>query len=224
VRTDWERQPGTALLFGQADQQLELMRTADDWYEADHAYFGRHRYFRVTHRATYTRGDGAPDFARLDALNLPIVDRKPRIGKHILITLQSGQYYSRWLGVTENQFLDQVMQDLARVTKRHVVFRRKPIGKMRYQPHISTLLKDATCVVTHSSGTALDALQWGVPVCVLDDNYPAARLGTKLEDIDQAKCPSIDERRDLFARLAAQQWTETEMASGQAWAALNGHG
>ena len=102
------------------------------------------------------------------------------------------------------------------------VFRKHP--KSDYEPKLkckvhdgdfADVIKNASCVVTMNSTSAVEAAIAGVPVVAMDPRsmvYDVA--GHDLEDM---KNPPMPDREAWFKRLAFVQWTPEELADGTAW-------
>jgi len=189
-----------------------------DWYQVDHGYWRRGEYYRISHKRLWCDGLGEPNFARLDAIGVPVYPSRAG-GRHVLVAMQSPGFYDLWTGTTAGNFEIRMQSTIRKYTNRPIVFRHKSFGRRR-QPPIAHALRDAWLVVTHSSAVALDALAAGVPVIVTEPTFCAARLGTPWHRIEDPVRPTEDERRDLFARIAGHQWTLAEMRSGEVWERL----
>lgn len=218
---DFEPRPGIAVIHGMAVRQRRIMEAVEDWYEIDHGYFGRGDFHRVTHHALWTDGHGVADFPRLDRFHLKIRPWIKRGGDVLLAAQTDAAYESD--GMTRDIWLSNVTRSIRRYSRRFPLIRHKPIGPHRMQPPLCKVLPFMWCLVTHTSSAALEAIASGCPAIVTNEKFPAALLGTSFENIEKPFQPTADERRDLFARLAAQQWNLSEMASGQCWADLNGN-
>lgn len=226
---DWVPRPGVAFVSGMADVQKAVMQSplVTDWYEVDHGYWRRMEYHRVSHRRLWCDGLGEPDYARLERLGVQIAPSRCS-GRNVLIALQSPQFYDRWTGMGQRQYLTTLQQQLRAVTSRPIEVRHKPLGRIRRhqayrQPTLGQAIANAWIVVTHSSAVAIHALAAGVPVIVTEQSFCAARLATPWQRLENPYRPTQDERRELFARIAGHQWTLAEMRSGEAWERLSGN-
>lgn len=221
VALDWvPRDADIAVVHGLKDESQHLLRHHKVWYQIDHGYFGRLAYHRVTRNGLWTDGLGPPRHDRLEMFDIKFGKARVNRNGNLLAALQTPWAYSYYRLTTE-RWLSMVGRRMRRYSRRDVLIRYKSVGRFANQPPIQKQFPDCWLVAVHSSGSALDALAWGLPVLVTEQRYPAALLGTDYEHIEQPRYPSIEERRDLFARLAAQQWTVEEMASGQCWRELN---
>jgi len=203
-----------------AERQRRIMDVSSDWYEIDHGYIGRGEYHRVTHRALYS-ASAAPNYERLHRIGGEIIKTRKLQGD-VLLACQSNAAYDVD-GLTLDRWLAHAAHQVRRYSKRFPLIRYKPIGEHRYQPALHRILPLMWIVVSHTSSAALQALAAAVPVIVTNKNFPAALLATTFEQIETPRLPSVEERRELFARLAAQQWTIEEMASGLCWRELHGN-
>jgi len=76
-------------------------------------------------------------------------------------------------------------------------------------------MQDAHSVITYSSGIAIDALLYGVPVMTIDEGGFAYDITEhKLINIENMHIPHEDEVIQLFYNLAWCQWTPAEMQDG----------
>lgn len=206
-----------ALIHGQDVWQQRLMNQYENWWQADHGYFGRGQYHRITYRARWVDGRGEPDYRRLNRFRINLEHQKR--GNKILVVLQSPQYYGLWHRQNETAVRTGLVQKLRRHTNRDVVVRKKPIYGHK-EPSLEKQLADAFCVVSYSSGVMLEALARGIPVVCLDKTYPAFRLSTSIDQLEGAGRPDLSHVRELFGVLAKHQWTLDEMRSGKAWSDL----
>jgi hypothetical protein len=79
-------------------------------------------------------------------------------------------------------------------------------------------IKDAYCVVTYTSGLAIDAVVQGIPVIACDEgNFAWNVAETKLNNIERLKLADDDVVQQWLQNLAYCQWTADEMQSGQVW-------
>lgn len=192
------------------------------WFYCDNAYFGHGQYFRVTEgRLQHDGLAGAPDYTRL--AQLAGYGGRPRSwragGRHILICPPGEAFMDLTdQGQTAAAWLADIRRRLAALTDRPIRVRPKPT-KAAPAPPLEADLAGAWCLVTHMSNTAVEAIMAGVPAIVTGASA-AAPMATSLEAIETPARP--DGRRAWAARLAANQWTRREIATGLAWRALNG--
>ena len=79
-------------------------------------------------------------------------------------------------------------------------------------------LTNAHCLVTYSSGTAMDALCMGIPNITCDEGSFAWNVSeTKLENIENLLLLKKSAINQHLSNLAYCQWTQDEMSSGLVW-------
>lgn len=213
---------GPAFVSGLGDWQKSIIQQAGAaaWWQADHGYFGRGQFYRITRRKLWHDGRGEPDYMRLGRHALTFEPAR-KTGTDVLFVGQSDGFYRRWTDHPLEAYISALRAVVRGVSDRKIIVRRKPIHG-HTEPPLDEHLAKAWIVITHSSAIALQALARGIPVVVGDPTYPAARLATEIENIESPRFPDPDEVRNLFAVLAAQQWTIAECAHGVAWSALKG--
>ena len=182
-----------------------------NYYQLDNGYFGRNSYYRFTKNAFQQTAlkDRKPD--RWEHIkkqhNLELRPWK-KDGSKVLFCLSTEWLY-RFLGLDIATYRSKTLRRLREVTKREIVVREKDaVGP------IEDALKDAWCVVTHTSAVALDALRFGVPVFTTGLN-PADPCA--LKDVTYIDSPVYPEREPVFWSLAYSQWLPEEMQLGRAW-------
>lgn len=199
--------------FGSPETWESLMcarRAGRNFYYGDHAYFGRHEYYRITKNAFQHRGIGIPDFDKLKN-HLPGGVRPWRKGDHVIVCVQSQSHFDRF---GKSKWLEETLARLKRATDRRIIVREK-----RSPKPLSAELKNAWCVVTHSSNAAVEAILAGVPaICTADC---AASIMSLRDPINIEYPLRPDGREEWAAVLAANQWNLEDIANGTAWKALN---
>ncbi len=206
--------PGPVAMFG-SPPVWPLLRKAQaegrDFYFADHAYFGRGRFYRITKNAYQHDGIGTSSTPeRFERSACRIVQPWRKAGAHVLVCPQSPVYFSLH-GLDHDEWLREVVSTLRQHTDREIRVRwkasRTPIGPD---------LEAAWAVVVFSSAAALDALIAGVPVFTLASFAASRRMG--LSDLSQIESPIYpDGRREFLHVLADNQWTLPEIMRGSAW-------
>ena len=210
-------QPGPIALFG-SPRRWHLLQDAiargRTWYYADHAYFGRGLYFRITKNAYQHDGRSDASPKRFERFGLTVRPWRT-VGAHIVVCPQSDVYFSLH-GLDASRWVADVSAALRRHTDRELRVRWK-----RDPTPIAADLQGAWAVVVFSSIAAVDALVAGVPVFVLAPFAATRRMG--LDDLSRIESPIYPDDRDPFLwSLAANQWTLDEIEHGLAWRVLRG--
>jgi hypothetical protein len=120
------------------------------------------------------------------------------------------------------KWIEETAAELKKLTQRPIVFRPHPLAKLPPLPGceystepLENDLKNAHCVVTFNSNSAVEALIYGKPVFAFDEGSMAWDIaGRNLADIEEPKRPI---RPQWAWDLAYAQWTIAEMAAGLTW-------
>jgi hypothetical protein len=194
----------------------QAIREGRDYYYGDHGWFRRGKYYRVAKNAVQwqpTKRDLIR--ARPHRYLLTAVETAPdwnRDGASIIICPNSVEYMRRF-GLDAQRWALQVATELADYTQRPVVIRWKASAKSR---PLYMDLHGAYCVVTYTSGAAVEALRAGIPIITLAPWATTVSMGrTTLADINNLIYPQ--ERMAFLYALAEHQWTLPEIAAGVAW-------
>lgn len=211
--------PGPVALFGSpAVWPVLRLAQADgrEWYYSDHAYFHRHRYFRITRNNYQHDGIGPSTPDRFLAVGRPVQPWRT-VGAHVVVCPNS-PIYCRLFGFDVAEWIASVVSTLKAHTDREIRVRWK---HTRWP--ITDDLVNAWAVVVFSSAAALDALIAGIPVFVLAPFAAGARMG--LSDVSRIESPTYpDDREQFLWALADHQWTLQEIYKGQAWRELESEG
>lgn len=106
---------------------------------------------------------------------------------------------------------ERALGEIAQATKRHVIVKAKTDGNLR------DFLKQAHCVVSHSSVAAVEAACFGVPVFG-PESSPAYLIGES--DLSRIESPVFPDREKWLNTLTYSQFTKQEITSGFAWATV----
>jgi hypothetical protein len=214
---DWgdELQAGDVALFGSAKRWRLLAQAraiGRTWWYGDHAYFGRREYFRITRNAWQHGCTGRGDPARLDACGVRVGGWR-RAGSYVLLCPNSPEYFALH-GLDCGEWIRQTGLELARHTDREI--------RVRFKTDALPLeedLRQAWAVVVFTSVSGVHAALAGVPCFA---TAPCASQAFGSDDLALIENPvRPDNRFDMAAVLAANQWTLHEIASGRAWRDLN---
>lgn len=218
VATNPVLQDGDVAMFGHPELMpllTEAQKQGRTWYYGDKAYFGREVYYRVTKNAYMHDAVGEPDFHRLKALDLTFHPWKN--GSDILICPQSDVYFGL-KGTTQKKWIDDTVRKIRQFSDRKIRFQYKSSVKPTERAFRRSL-QDVWAVVVHSSMAGVQAVVHGVPCFATDFDSTAARFGTT--DFSLLENPvKPDNREQMAAVLANNQWTIPEINSGLAWERL----
>lgn len=178
----------------------------NDFVYLDHAYFNRHKYYRVTKNAYFHDGSGQTNHSRIRKFYR---SAQPwRKGRYIIIAPQSEEYFLR-IGMNQADWIQGCIDKIKKYSDRpigiHYKRDRKPLRDM---------LKTAWLLVSHTSNSSLEAIMHGVPtICTgLCHVTPMATKG--FENIEKPFYP--DNRMDWAGVLADNQFTLDEIKEGLA--------
>lgn len=203
--------PQIARLIHERHRLLRPYVTIDNGYFLPYKEGG---YFRVTQNGLQTCQ--VPDqmeleaASRWDSLRVKIdpPQAEPEDG-HILLVLQSRPWYEMVLHKNRDDWVGSVLSMLEREYPGVPIrVRDKPLkGGVPVAPLVDDL-RDARLVVALSSAVLLAASVRGIPVLPIG-RCAASPLSTRYDDGDR--------RIETFTNLAANQWTNQEIAAGICW-------
>lgn len=187
-----------------------VIQNTPKYWHIDHGYFGRSTdpdlydgYYRITHNNFWHNGFGDHTWDRFNSLKVELKNWR-KSGDHIVIVPPSKHMASV---LNLQTWLEETIFKIKKHTDRKILVSTK------YKNPMSEVIKNAWCVVTDHSNSAIDAMAQGVPAIFTN---PARKLGS-IEDVEN---PPMD--REFFKNLAHNQWTLEEIKSGKAWSDLNG--
>ena len=212
------------LIRGSPKVIAETKAAGANYYQLDNGYFGRNAYYRFTKNAfQQTALKDRPPIRWEHIRKHQSIHWEPqyrRTGSYVLFCLSTEWLY-RFLGTDIKSYRNSTLKRLQEVTKREIIVREKDqTGTPQQGIPIENMLKDAWCVVTHTSAVALDALRFGVPVFSTSDDCAANPCA--LRDVTRIDDPWYPEREPLFWSLAFSQWLPEEMQLGLAWNEVEG--
>lgn len=206
---------GPAAMYGLLRGCSEIIKRCEDvkrdYYYIDHGYYqtSNHEkgdfggYYRVVHNARQKPPKSADlGQKRFETLQADIRPWR-RTGRHILL-IPNTKPVSEFYGLPQQEWLATVVREIAAHTDRPIRIKEKGDGE------ISDALRDAWCLVTLQSNTAVDALLDGVPVITLGESA-VSPLSWKFGHIENPYWP---DREETLWGLAENQFTLEEMRSG----------
>lgn len=160
---------------------------------------------------------------RFDSLGF---DVKPwrESGNHILICGSSEKYHSFYGLDHPNRWAKRVVARIREHSGRPIIYRPKPSWKgaepiegtifSDSKQALSEVLTDCHCVVTHGSNASFEAALFGIPSVVLGEAVMRPESSISLKDIEH---PYMGNRQRIFNAVAYHQWTNAELANGEAF-------
>lgn len=118
--------------------------------------------------------------------------------------------------IAETDFPGWVKQVTRDLEQRGYAVKYRPHPNVRETAPLADDLADAEIAVTYNSTSAVEAVLAGVPTIAMDAGSMARPVASSAIDAPLRRPERIGWARDL----ACCQWNETEIRSGDAWAAL----
>jgi len=194
------------------------------FYYIDNGYFGNHGrkiYFRIIKNHVHDIRDiiDRPR-DRLDRCELVL--RNFSTGKKILIAPPSEKSFSLW-NINQQQWIDETIAEIKKYTDRPIEIRLKRTrdDRMRENTMEEALADNVHCLVTYNSVAACEAIMLGKPAITLGPNAAGVLCSNSLQEIENPRIPTYDEREAWLRHLSYSQFTFTEMSNGYAWSILN---
>lgn len=216
-------EPGPAAFYGVSKFTLPIWRACQEqereFYYLDNGYFRPGHFegfYRVTRNAAQIAGEGRGDPARWRALGLDFAPWRQG-GRHVLVIGQSRTYFEM-RGQRPGDWLWETLAQISRATDRPIIVRPKPRATSPKRP-LADDLRDAWCVVCHTSNVAVEAVLAGIPAFVTGACAARPMAETDLSKIETPRRP--DGREQWAGVLAANQWTLDEIRSGKCWSDLH---
>lgn len=148
-------------------------------------------------------------------------------GFQIVIAGSSAKYHDFYDLPDPTTWATDVVRQIRKLSDRPIIYRPKPSwdgavpipGTHFSGPNhsLDSALTNAWCVVTHGSNACFEAALAGIPSIVLGNAVARPISSTSIKDINN---PIMGERGNWLKQLSFWQWTEREMARGEAWAFL----
>lgn len=210
-------QEGPAVVYGILRGCGEVIKqcawVGRDFYHIDHGYFCRGHYegyYRVSRNSLQCDGFGDFTPKRWEELGLSLRPWR-RMGRNVVICPISSMV-AQFLGIDHEKWLETVISEISLHTDRPITVKYKD------GTSLSEALKNAWCVVTHSSNAAVDAITNGIPAITLGNSS----CGPVSWDFSTIESPEWPEREQWAWTLANWQFTLEEMRSGYAWDCVSG--
>jgi len=182
-----------------------------NYYYADHAYFKRKTYYRITKNNTQHSLTGSATPKRFEKLGVTIKQWKQ--GSKIMICPQSEDYFTL-MGKNRADWILETIQEVRKHSDREIVVRYKA-GGYTTEDEFAAALSDIWAVIVFTSVAGMQAAVHGVP-CFATHDCVSKHFGTNnLALIEKPVKPN--NREELAWILADNQWTVDEMKRSIAW-------
>ena len=218
----------------------ECIRKKEEWWYVDVGYFTEqitrypepiihnkdNTYFRIVRGGIHTGGGkAAPAGERLLELEKKgIVDTFKGWSKSrnkILVCPSSQTVTYHINGISQQEWIDQVVAQLKEYTDREIVVRNKPRpGNQWWNTDIKDDLQDAHALVTNMSLSAIDAILNMVPAFTHARNVASQVTSRDISKIEKPFKPGKMTMRDWMKFVAEHQFTLNEIGSGVAYETL----
>ena len=179
-------------------------------------------YFRIVHQNLHTITGSVGTGERLSELeskgiNVEFKGWETGGTKHILVCPSSQMVTHTINGMNQDEWIKQTIEDIRTRTNREIKVRNKPRpGNEFWGTDIKDSLKGAHCLVTNMSLSAIDAVMNMTPV-ICDVKNVCYPISKKLENIENAECPSRKDFAHWLKIVAENQFTIPEIESGKAF-------
>jgi len=218
----------------------ECIDKQEEWWYVDVGYFTEQitryptpyihdkdkTYFRIVRGGIHTSGGKfAPDGLRLKELERKGIDVEfkgwSKNRNKILVCPSSPTVTFHINGISQDQWIDEVVKTLKQHTDREIVVRNKPRpGNQWWNTNIKDDLQDAHALVTNMSLSAIDAILNMVPAFTHVRNVASQITSRDISKIEKPLKPGRKTIRDWMQYVAEHQFTLEEMGNGTAYETL----
>ena len=185
-------------------------------------------YFRICKGNIHTIRCKVGDGRRLNKLESQEIDCsfKGWTGgetKHILLAPSSQMVTYHVNGISQEEWVYQISQELRKYTDREIRFRNKPRpGNEWWETDIRKDFKDCHALVTNMSLAAVDAVVNMVPVFTHQRHVCSFISSKDLSKIEKPMKPGHKTMNEWFKMVADNQFTLEEISNGTAYELLKG--
>lgn len=218
----------------------EVMDRGEEWWYVDVGYLTQQinrypepfiidknkTYFRIVKGKLHTTGGKVGDGKRLEELKNKKIDVefkgwKTGETKYILLCPSSPTVTYHINGITQEDWIKIVTEDIRKYTTREIRIRNKPRPNNQWwNTDIKDELKDCHCLVTNMSLAAIDAVMNMTPVICSMTNIVAPVASHNIKYIEKPFKPGRKTMNDWLKYIVENQFTIDEIASGLAYETL----
>jgi hypothetical protein len=217
---------GYGIMNGATNARQESQAAGFDYLYADGPYFLRRKAEEIRLAWTtnwYQLGDGPERTADLNARGVEMKPWRKVRGSTVYVCPSAHLIHQFAYGDDADEWVEATMAEIKRHTDRPVQLRWKNAGNNNIEQRTKSMEKcfdDAWAIVTAGSTIGCEALVYGVPVI---STQKCAASPLALDDVSQIEAPfepDDDERWRWANNLAARQFDNGMLRSGQAWAIM----
>ena len=225
---------------GQSAKIQECMDKNEEWWFVDTGYLTDQitrypspivnnpdkTYFRIIKGGLHTIRGKVGNGKRLNKLRSQGIDVDFKgwytgETKHILLCPSSPTVTYNINGISQQEWIDEVTNELKKHTKREIIVRNKPRpGNQWWNTDIKDDLKNCHCLVTNMSMAAIDAVLNKVPAITHNMNVASPVSGRDLTKIEKPLKPGRETIREWLQFVVENQFTIAEINNGTAYKTL----
>lgn len=138
--------------------------------------------------------------------------------RHILLCPSSETVTQEYNSMSQGEWIEQVSKDIKQYTDRKIIVRNKPRpGNQWWETDIKNELKDAHCLVTNMSLSAIDAVMNKVPAICEGTNVAWAVTSRHPKYIEKPFKPGRKTMNEWIKFVVENQFTIEEIEKGTAY-------
>jgi len=184
-------------------------------------------YFRICKGNVHTIRCKVGDGSRLNQLRSKGIDAefkgwKTGVTKHILLCPSSPTLTYHINGISQEEWIEQVTNELKKHTDRPIKLRNKPRPNNEFwNTNIEDDLKDAHCVVTNMSLSAIDGILNMTPAFTHQRHVCSFITSRDIRKIEKPMKPGRKTMEEWLKMVADNQFTIDEIEKGIAYETLS---
>ena len=222
------------------NQIREVTEKGEEWWYVDVGYLTQQitrypepkihdlnkTYFRICKGSIHTTKGKVGNGARLRELETKGIDVEFKgwyTGKteHILLCPSSQTVTFHTNGISQQEWIDMVSEELKKYTERKIVIRNKPRpGNEWWEKDIKKDLENCHCLVTNMSLAAVDAIMNRVPVISAGKNVAAPVSSRLPKYVEKPFKPGRKTINEWLKYITEHQFTIPEIENGVAYEVL----
>jgi len=215
------------------------IETGQPWYMVDTGYLSKQitrypepvindldrTYFRICKGSIHTNKGMVLDGARLQKLESQGIDvefkgwdTSDNKRGHIIVAPSSQTVTYHINGMSQDEWVEKVTNEIKKYTDREIVFRNKPRpGNEWWGRDIKEDLKDAWCLVTNMSLSAVDSILNMTPAFTHQRHVASLVTSRKIDKVEKPFKPGRKTVQEWLNMTANHQFTIKEIEDGLAY-------